>query len=164
MSALTPRERMIAALEHRPIIGRVPHFELVFYLTMEAFGRFHPGQRYYENWQQMEPKERELHLQDIAEIYLLTAERFEHDAIYVLANAAGEEANARLVEIIRERSGDRYFLMVGCDATYGIPNGHDMEAFSLRLADEPEQMKADADAMVHRALDYVARWQARGTI
>ncbi|MHB9026576.1 MAG: uroporphyrinogen decarboxylase family protein [Armatimonadota bacterium] len=164
MTAMTPRERMIAALEHRPMTGRVPHFELVFYLTMEAFGKFHPCSRYYENWQQMQPKERELHLQDMAEIYLATAERFEHDAIFVHGNAAGEEALARLVEILRERSDDRYFLMVGCDATYGIPSGKDMEAFSLRLADEPEQVKAEADAMVNRALEHVVRWQARGSV
>lgn len=36
----TPREKFIAALERRPITGRVPHFELVFFLTMEAFGAF----------------------------------------------------------------------------------------------------------------------------
>ena len=31
---VTPRDRLIAALERRPLTGRVPHFELVFYLTM----------------------------------------------------------------------------------------------------------------------------------
>jgi uroporphyrinogen decarboxylase len=36
---MTPRDRFVAALEHRPIQGRVPHFELVFYLTMEVFGQ-----------------------------------------------------------------------------------------------------------------------------
>ena len=50
---LTPRERFIAALEHKPLEGRVPHFELVFYLTMEAFGKIHPTQRYYGQWGQM---------------------------------------------------------------------------------------------------------------
>ena len=44
---MTPRERFIAALERRPITGRVPHFELVFFLTMEAFGRVHPSHRNY---------------------------------------------------------------------------------------------------------------------
>jgi len=33
---MTPREKFIAALERRPITGRVPHFELVFFLTMHA--------------------------------------------------------------------------------------------------------------------------------
>ena len=41
--AMTPRERFIAAFERKPLTGRVPHFELVFFLTMEAFGKVHPA-------------------------------------------------------------------------------------------------------------------------
>jgi uroporphyrinogen decarboxylase len=41
---MTPRERFVAALERQPLSGRVPHFELVFYLTIEAFGKVHPEQ------------------------------------------------------------------------------------------------------------------------
>ena len=50
---MTPRERFIAALKRRPLTGRVPHFELVFYLTMEAFGRVHPSHRTFAQWDQM---------------------------------------------------------------------------------------------------------------
>jgi hypothetical protein len=74
---MTPRERFIAALERRPIIGRVPHFELVFFLTMEAFGRVHPSHRNYAQWDQMEEKERQLHRSEMADIFIATAERFE---------------------------------------------------------------------------------------
>ena len=35
--AWTPRERFIAALERRPLTGRVPHFELVFCLTFKVW-------------------------------------------------------------------------------------------------------------------------------
>ncbi len=42
---MTPRERMIAALNHEPVAGLVPHFELQFFLTMEALGRIHPANR-----------------------------------------------------------------------------------------------------------------------
>ena len=55
----TPRERFIAALERRPLTGRVPHMELVFFLTMEAFGKIHPNHRNYSQWDQMEEKERD---------------------------------------------------------------------------------------------------------
>jgi uroporphyrinogen decarboxylase len=63
LQSFTPRERFIAALERRPLSdsrtsGRVPHFELVFYLTMEAFGRVHPLHRDYGQWLQMEERER----------------------------------------------------------------------------------------------------------
>ena len=58
---MTPRERFIAALNRQPLTGRVPHFELVFYLTMEAFGKVHPSQRSYGQWDQMSETERKLH-------------------------------------------------------------------------------------------------------
>ena len=60
MSDPTPRQRFIATLERRPLSGRVPHFELVFYLTMVAFGRVHPPHRDYSQWLQMEEKEHQL--------------------------------------------------------------------------------------------------------
>ncbi len=85
-SELTPRERFIAALERRPLTGRVPHFELVFFLTMEAFGQVHPSQRHYGQWDQMEEKERELHRDDMADLYIRTAERYEHSAIFLHPN------------------------------------------------------------------------------
>ena len=74
---MTPRERFLAALERRPIQGRVPHFELLFFLTMEAFGRVHPSQRAYGQWQQMSETERELHRRDVADLYVQSVSRFE---------------------------------------------------------------------------------------
>ena len=44
---MTPKQRFIAALERKPLIGRVPTFELVFFLTMEKFGKVHPSHRDY---------------------------------------------------------------------------------------------------------------------
>ena len=73
MNNPTPRERFIAALERRTLSGRVPHFELVFYLTMEAFGRVHPLHRDYGQWLQMEEKERQLHRHDMADLFIATA-------------------------------------------------------------------------------------------
>ena len=35
---MTPREKFLMVLEGRCPPGRVPHFELVFHLTMEVFG------------------------------------------------------------------------------------------------------------------------------
>jgi len=55
---MLPREKFISALERKPIEGRVPHFELVFYLTMEAFGKVHPRHRNYDQWEQMSQEEK----------------------------------------------------------------------------------------------------------
>ena len=38
---------MVRTLRCEPIGGQVPTFELVFFLTMEAFGRVHFSQRHY---------------------------------------------------------------------------------------------------------------------
>jgi len=154
---VTPRERFIAALERRPLTGRVPHFELVFFLTMEAFGRLHFSQRSYGQWDQMEEKERRLHRNDMADLYIATAERFEHSAIFLHPNPGSFDETARLIDLIREKSGDRYFLMLHGDATFAIPGGSHMEAFAVRIADEPEKVQAEADAMVDRMLEYAEK-------
>src|SRR5512141_100250 len=107
----TPRQRFIAALEHRPLQGRVPHFELVFFLTMEAFGKVHPSHRFYSQWDQMEEKERQMHREDMAGLYIATAQRYEHNAIFIHPNPDTVEETLRLVDIIREKTGDQYFIL-----------------------------------------------------
>ena len=159
---MTPRQRFIAALERAPLTGRVPHFELVFFLTMEAFGRVHPSQRRYAQWDQMEEKERQLHRQDMAETYLLTAERYEHSALFLHPNPSTEDEVFRLIDLVREQSGDRYFLMLHGDATFGIPDGDRMYDFAARLADDPDGLKREAAAEVEQQLSRAARLRDHG--
>jgi uroporphyrinogen decarboxylase len=160
---MTHKERFVHALEHRPpVAGRVPHFELVFYLTMEAFGRVHPSHRSYGQWDQMEEKERQLHRADMADIYLATAQRYEHDAIFLHPNPGHEDETFRLIDLIRARTGDEYFLMLHGDATYGVPSGAHMVDWSARLADEPEQVKEEAARHVDQALGRGERFARHG--
>jgi len=159
---MTPRERFIAALERRPLTGRVPHFELVFFLTMEAFGKVHPSHRSYHQWDQMEEKERQLHRNEIAQLYIDTANRFEHNAIFIHPNPGTEDEIFRLIDLIREKSGDQYYLMMHGDATFSVPSGTQMQDFSYRLADEPEKVHAEAAAMVDNALRRSERLQNHG--
>ena len=56
---MTHRERFIRTLKCEPIGGQVPTFELVFFLTMEAFGRVHPSQRTFGQWNQMSKTEQD---------------------------------------------------------------------------------------------------------
>ena len=92
---MTPRERFITALEGGRPAGRAPHFELVFYLTMEAFGKVHPSHRVFGQWDQMSAAERALQRRDIAEVYVAIAECFEHSAIYFLGPGGwGQESQA----------------------------------------------------------------------
>lgn len=159
---MTPKEKFIAALERRPIEGRVPHFELVFFLTMEAFGRVHPSHRSYLQWDQMSEKERQMHRQDMADIFIATAERFEHSAIFLHPNPGTDEEIFRLIDIVREKSGDKYFLMLHGDATFGVPDGSRMVEFSCRLKDEPEKVKEEARQMVSGALEWAKKISQHG--
>lgn len=159
---MTPRERFIAALERRPITGHVPHFELVFFLTMEAFGKVHPSHRSYHQWDQMEEQERQLHRMDMADIFIKTAERFKHDAIFLHPNPDRVDETCRVIDLVRERTGDNYFLMRHGDATFSLPDGEHMAEFCYRLIDEPQRVKAEAQKQVDEALERAHRYRLHG--
>jgi uroporphyrinogen decarboxylase len=160
---LTPRQKFIHALERQsPLPGRVPHFELVFFLTMEAFGKVHPSHRSYHQWNQMEEKERQIHRNDMADLYIQTARRYEHNAIFIHPNPDSIEETLRLVEIIREKTNDQYFICRHGDATYSLPDGSHMAEFAYRLADEPDVLIKHADERVNRALEAAQEYQKHG--
>ncbi|OGG45238.1 MAG: hypothetical protein A3F84_05890 [Candidatus Handelsmanbacteria bacterium RIFCSPLOWO2_12_FULL_64_10] len=161
---MTPRERFIAALERRPLTGRAPHFELVFFLTMEAFGKVHPAHRSYHQWDQMEERERALHRQDMADLFIATARRYEQDAIFLHPNPKGEEEALRLIDLVREKTGDTYFLMLHGDATYSIPSGGAMADWCARLVEEPGAVRAEAAERVDLALERGERLARHGGI
>jgi uroporphyrinogen decarboxylase len=52
--------------------------------------------------------------------------------------------------------------MIHGDATFGVPGGSHMVAFAVRLAEEPEKVKAEAAAMVNNALERGARLAKAG--
>lgn len=153
---MTRKQTFINALELGEPIGRVPHFELVFFLTMEAFGKVHPAHRFYRQWNQMSEKERNLQRKDMAQLYIQTAEKFEHSAIFVHSCTGwGELATDEMlnvIEEIRNLSGDEYFTMIHGDATYAIPDGNSMVEFSMKMADQPQQLKDQAKQRVEDKL------------
>jgi uroporphyrinogen decarboxylase len=159
---LKPRERFIHTLEGHSLKGRVPHFELVFFLTMEAFGKVHPSHRQYAQWMQMEEKERQLHREDMADLFIDTAEKYEHSAIFLHPNPNSLDETLHLINTVREKSGNRYFLMLHGDATYSIPGGDAMAAFSYRLVDDPQGLKQEAEDRVNLALQRAERIMAHG--
>jgi uroporphyrinogen decarboxylase len=159
---MTPRESMITALEGKQPVGLVPHMELVFFLTMEALGKVTPGARHFGQWEQMTEKERELHRRDVAEVYVLTARKYQQNAIFFHAPYGfREEDTVRTLERIREISGMDYFLMLYCDPTLYIPDGSRMMQFVERIADEPDKVKAECGKAVDDALEWAARWATR---
>ena len=159
---MTPRERFVAALKRQPLTGRVPHFELVFFLTMEAFGRVHPSHRNYSQWHQMTSEERQLHRQDMADLFIDTARRYEHSAIFLHPNPGGEEELLRLVDLVRDKSGDEFFLMIHGDATYGMPNGENMVEQATWFYEHYDEAKEGADKMVNDQLALAERLGRHG--
>ena len=78
---------------------------------MEAFGKVHPSHRYYSQWDQMSERERWLHRSEIADIFIRTAERYEHDAIFLHPNPDTLDETMRLIDLVRERTADRLSLI-----------------------------------------------------
>ena len=138
---MTGRERFIRALKRQPISGHVPHFELVFYLTMEVLGRVHPQHQVYGQWTQMSQKEQDLHIDDMAHAYIDIARKYHHDAIFVHTDIFCTDITVPLIRHIRDLCGDEFFLMVHGDGTFEIPTGSNMVEFSARFFEEPEVMK-----------------------
>lgn len=137
---MTERERFIKTLECEKIGGRVPHFELVYFLTMEKFGRVHPNHRNYEQWNQMSYAEQKLHIEDMADLYIETAKAYDHSAIFVQTPVTAPDHMQWLLETIREKSGDEYYLMMHGDPTWAIPTGDDMVEFAAKMYEEPEEL------------------------
>jgi len=159
---LTPRQRFTTAMQRRPIPGRVPTFELVFFLTMELFGKVHPSHRHYGQWLQMTDAERALHRRDMAQLFVGTAERYGHDAIFLHPNPGNLDETRRLIDEVKRISGDRYFLLMHGDATLGIPGGKGMEQQSMRMADEPDVVETECRARVESAIENARQLAAHG--
>jgi uroporphyrinogen decarboxylase len=100
----------------------------------------------------MKKKERQLHRIDMADTFIATAERFEHSAIFLHPNPDTVEETEHLVDLVRENTGDTYFLLRHGDATFLIPAGDGMLDFFYRLADEPDKVKLEAQSRVDQAL------------
>jgi len=148
---VTSKERFIKALRRERLDGQhVPHFELVFFLTMEAFGKIHPNHRSYSQWGQMEQRERTLHIRDMARLYVDTAKKYRHDAILVHPNPGDLESVVWLLNEIRDISGDEYYLTMHGDPTFFIPDGNNMMEFSIRLYEDQAGLKQEAQ----RSLDW----------
>lgn len=161
---MTGRERFIRALKREPIEGLVPHFELVFFLHMEAFGRVNPEHRNYAQWNQMSRKEQRLHLIDMAECHIMAAERYNHDAIFLHQNPGTLEVTRELLEIIREKTGDKYFTMIHGDPTFSIPDGDHMMDFAVKMYDEPEELHDEAKRNLENSLKFAEGLKDKGLL
>ncbi|MBE6631618.1 MAG: hypothetical protein E7623_02830 [Ruminococcaceae bacterium] len=149
---MTERERFIKALKREPIEGHCPTFELVFFLTLEAIGKIHPLHQYFGQWDQMSKKEQKFHIDYVADAHIEVAEKYHHSAIFVHPNSLGMGNLVPLLETIREKTGNKYFLMMHGDPTFEIPDGDNMMSFSERMYEDEEGLKAEAEARLSGCL------------
>lgn len=154
---MTERERFIKALKREPIEGHCPTFELVFFLTLESIGKIHPSQQRFDQWNQMSETEKKLHIDYMADSYIEIAEKYHHSAIFVHPNPGDFDNVVRLLESIREKSGDKYFIMMHGDPTFEIPNGENMMAFSERMFDDEEGLKAEAQKRLETHVSFAEK-------
>ena len=158
---MTERERFIKALRREPIEGHCPTFELVFFLTLEAIGRIHPSHLRYDQWKQMSAEEQRLQIDYQADTYIETAEKYHHSAIFLHPVPDTEEGAIRLMEAIREKTGDRYYLTMHGDCTFSIPDGNGMMAFSQRMYEDADGLKAEARRMMENSIRWAERLAKR---
>lgn len=159
---MTHRERFIKTLKCEPIGGQVPTFELVFFLTMEAFGKVHPSHRYYNQWDQMSYAEKKLHIQDMADIYIDTARRYDHSAIFIHPNPGGFENVQWLLETIREKTGDEYYIMMHGDVTHSMPDGSNLMDFCVDMLENPEKLNDQSQRWLDANLELAQKLDAKG--
>ncbi len=162
---MKPRDSFINALELKPPLGAVPHFELEFFLTMEAFGRVHPSQRHYRQWNQMSERERDMHRRDVADLHVAVARQYGHAGMLFHPPGGWSEADTSLsIEHVRELSGMDYLVTLHGDATYSLPSGEEMMDFIMRLSDRPDMMRDNAQRLVDEALARGERIGEWGTV
>ena len=158
---MTERERFIKALKREPIVGHCPTFELVFFLTLESIGKIHPSQQSFGQWSQMSDIEKKMHIDYFADMYIETAEKYHHSAIFVHPNPGDFDNTVRLLETIREKSGDKYFLMMHGDPTFSMPDGENMMEFTERLYEDVEGVKRDAEKNLNWHLKFAEKMAKR---
>ncbi|MDR2524971.1 MAG: uroporphyrinogen decarboxylase family protein [Oscillospiraceae bacterium] len=144
---MTNRERFAKTLRREKVPGRVPTFELQFFLTMEALGRVCPHHMHFSQWAQMQESERRAILDYKADTLLGFAQKYHHSALNLFMDRD-------LMRRVREKSD--YYILAECDPTFSIPDGTRMMEFTERLYEdgaalhrEARQRVTDAIAAVH---------------
>ncbi len=154
MRTLTHKTRALLALEGRQP-DYVPTFELSFQLTEEAFGvSFHRGEQNND----LSEVDRDQMCRENAELYLRIAERYEHSIVNISIAPSTiypqrDRELVRTLRYVRELSrakGEDYLLTTHGDATLSIPQGERLEQIIEILAEAPEQLEAEAEALLYQ--------------
>ena len=98
----------------------------------------------------------------MADIYINTAKRFDHSAIFIHPNPSDLDSTQWLLETIREKTGDEYYIMMHGDPTWAIPDGDSMMDFAAQMYEEPEVLNEESKKRLDNSLKFAAGLDARG--
>ena len=141
----TGRERLLAALEFRET-DRPPHFEHMFEICSEAFGRDFPGEDTIAATA-ADSRERGRLLGECVELYALIVERFEWDALAIWRPWGGPQ-QLECLRLAKAALGDRILVggFIG-GSIHAIDTATDYMQFAADLHEHPEKIHAEAAAM-----------------
>mgnify|MGYP001057914857 CR=1 FL=1 len=148
---MTPRERLIAALELKQPDDIVPTFELQFQLSKELLGKTHVTQQQLD---EAVGTERERLLYENAELYVEEAERLDYSLIAISMGPHRLEDQIATVKIIRDMVGYKYMVAAMADGTMSIPNGQNMMDLVVRLHETPDEVKRELDRDANNTIEY----------
>ena len=136
---MTPKERVIAALELKEPDDIVPTFELEFQLTQEFFGKD------FRSLRDLSGKELDMNVGYNAEFFVEIAEALDYSII--------RTGDTRILRKLVEMGAGREYLLCGeADGTMSIPDGNSMVDLAVRLFKQPDDVKKGLDAAVDRGI------------
>lgn len=137
---MTPKERVIAALELRQPDDIVPTFELEFQLSREFFNKD------FKSLKDLSGKELDNNIGYNAELFLQIAEELDYSII--------RTGDTRILKKLVDMGANKKYLLCGeADGTMGIPNGANMVDLAVRLFDKADEIKRGLDASVDRGIE-----------
>ncbi|MBP5093220.1 MAG: hypothetical protein J6332_04160, partial [Abditibacteriota bacterium] len=72
--------------------------------------------------------------------------------------------SGHIAEIIREKTGDKYYITMHGDPTYPIPDGEAMLDFCYRMSDDPQGMKDEAQRRVDEFTKKASKLAGKGLL
>lgn len=160
---MTPKERMLAALNCQQPEDEVPFWELEFHLYQEMFGR-EPILGF--EFDKLSEKEKENAICYNAEFLIEVAETLGYCAIRCIPGywevgpddpaylwIREEKYRLMLLRELARRGGDRYLLIGDCPGLFGIPDGRGIEAFVDEMYEHPKELKERADQAINNGIE-----------
>lgn len=135
---------------NKKIPKKVPHFELVFQLPEEAFGKSWPK---YDQFEKGTSKEREHLFHEYFDIWEKIIDRYNWSAVQLPVSLFGH-FEGEVISEGKKRFGDKVMIYdFNGDGTYWMPNGENMMDFYVRFYEEPGKAHEEAVRKVDKSIE-----------